>query len=82
MLKDPTVESCGILALIWVTLVVGGLYAQTFASRIFPKAVFAMWTVEKLGKLVAQPKNDVVAPSSELALLGSNQSPQLKEGSF
>lgn len=78
-------ESCGILALISVTLVDGDLYAQTFASRTFPGAAFAMWTVKELGELVAQPKY-VLAPSSELALPGSNQShnssPQLKEGSF
>lgn len=60
---------------------VGGLYAPTFAFRIFPRAVFAMWTVKELGKLAAQPKY-IVAPSSELALPGSNQSAQLKEGSF
>ena len=82
--KDPAVETCGILALILVTLVDGGLYAQTFASRIFPRASFAMWTVKELGELLAQPKY-VLAPSSELALPGSNQSnnssPQLKEGS-
>ena len=77
--KHPVVASCGILALMSVTPFDSGLYAQTFESRIFPRVGFATWAVKELGELAWEYS----APSSELALSGSNNSrPQIQEGSF